>query len=115
MALRRSPIRKKRLKPRRGEPSKDEKGRLHEHIYQVSGGRCELKFQGQKLPGCNQRVLPPDGDPLWKWHLVHVRAKRRFGWPIEGPKRMQGGCYHCHIENMHQKGMKPDDATDAHR
>lgn len=43
-----------------------------------------------------------------RWHLVHMRAKRRFGWPTSGPDRMRGGCYHCHIEMMHTKGIKPD-------
>jgi hypothetical protein len=75
---------------------------MRERIYVLSGGKCELRF-----PGCSGRILPFTGSVFERWHLVHMHAKRRFGWPVEGPDRMRGGCYHCHIECMHQKGMKP--------
>lgn len=102
--IQRSPIRKKRPgPPRRGQPTKAEKTAMREMIYQLSGGRCELN-----LDGCNRSILPSEGSVFERWHLVHMRAKRRFGWPTSGPDRMRGGCYHCHIEMMHQKGIKPE-------
>lgn len=101
--IRRSSIRKKRLKPRRGELTKAEKEQARSTIYELSDGRCELNF-----PGCDRSVLPRDGSIFERWHLVHVHARRRFGWPTTGPERMRGGCYSCHILQMHNKGVKPD-------
>lgn len=93
-----APPRKKRQKPRRGEPTKEEKGVLRHFIYELSGGRCELN-----RPGCNTGLLPEDGELTERWHLVHRRAKRRFGWPIEGEFRMLGGCFSCH-QFVHRHG-----------
>lgn len=98
--LRRTPIKKKRSKPRRGEPTAEEKTIIREREYIRSGGRCELR-----LPGCKGGVLPFVGSVLERWHLVHKRARRRFGW---GPENLRGGCYHCHIEMVHTKGVRPD-------
>lgn len=109
MLTRRSPLkrykppRKKRPGTRRGQPTAAEKEAERRHIYQLSGGRCELR-----LEGCRGGVLPWDGPVTERWHLVHMRAKRRFGWPTEGPDRMRGGCYHCHIVMMHTKGVRPN-------
>jgi hypothetical protein len=100
--LRRSkPIRKKRPGTRRGQPTKAEKHELREFIYELSGGRCEIR-----LPGCKGTVLPKDGDVRYRWHLVHVRSKRVYGWPTEGAYRMRGGCFACHQE-LHTKGHGP--------
>lgn len=107
--IRRTPLRrykapnKKRPTLRRGQPSAEEIHEMRVLIYEKSGGRCELHL----LPTCKTGVLPFDGDLLERWHLVHVRHRRRFGWPTEGPFRMRGGCYECHIRGMHHKGLKP--------
>jgi len=93
---RKVPLRKKRPGIRRGELTDIEKGVRREFIYNLSGGRCELG-----LPGCKGIPLPYNGSVFERWHLVHMRAKRRFGWPTEGAHRM-------HIEMMHQKGMRPE-------
>ena len=108
--IRRSaPPRKKRPgPPRRGQPSPAEKIAARDFIYELSGGQCELTFNGVKADRCRRGILPPNGDVRERWHLVHDGAKRRFGWSTTGPRRMRGGCYHCHIELMHQKGWKPD-------
>lgn len=106
MLPRHTPLRKKRPgPPRRGQLTKKQKTSKREFIYELSGGMCELK-----LPGCKGGILPFEGDVRDRWHLVHMRAKRRFGWPTEGPHRMRGGCFECH-SLMHQKGTKPDDAA----
>jgi hypothetical protein len=99
---RRTPVRKKRPGVRRGQPSPAEKKVLREFIYELSAGRCELG-----LGCCDGQPLPWDGSIFERWHLVHVKAKRRFGWPVEGPDRMRGGCYQGHIVEMHEKGRKP--------
>lgn len=101
---RKKPLPRHRTKPRRGQPSSREKAKLRGYIYGLSEGRCELQLHSQ----CSgQRILPWNGPVTLRWHLVHIRAKRRFGWPIEGPHRMRGGCYPCHIIAMHQQGLKP--------
>jgi hypothetical protein len=103
---RKTAIKQKRETPRRGEPSPAEIAEYRRIIYAKSGGRCELNV----LTTCRQGVLPFD-DPsgnIWKhWHLVHVRARRRFGWPTEGPDRMRGGCPECHLRGLHSIGLKP--------
>jgi hypothetical protein len=103
MIPRRTPVRRKRPGLRKGELTKAEKSRRREFIYELSGGMCELK-----LPGCKQQWLPYEGDVRDRWHLVHMRHKRRFGWPIEGEHRMRGGCFTCH-SLMHNTGRKPND------
>ena len=98
---RKTPIRPRRPTLRRGELNPAEKSAAREFIYELSGGRCELRF-----PGCMGLIwLPYDGDVYHRWHLVHDGAKRRFGWPVSGPRRMRGGCYHCH-EMLHRLGPK---------
>lgn len=98
-----TPVKKRRTTLRRGELTPKQKLELREFIYELSGGMCELK-----LPGCQGSFLPFEGSVFERWHLVHMRAKRRFGWPIEGPHRMRGGCHNCHILQLHQKGTKPN-------
>jgi hypothetical protein len=104
--IRRTPIkrsgppRRKRPGTRCGEPSNEEKGVLRHFIYELSGGRCELN-----RPGCQTGVLPEDGPLGQRWELVHRRAKRRFGWPIDGEFRMLGGCHSCH-SYVHQHGWE---------
>ena len=87
-----APPRKKRPgSPRRGQPTEEQKGILRHLIYEMSGGRCELN-----RPGCHTGPLPEFGELGVRWELVHRRAKRRFGWPVDGPWRMVGGCHNCH-------------------
>lgn len=103
MALRRTPIRKKRPTLRRGELTPEEKQAARVKVHGICGGKCELRLHEK----CSRnRVLPLEGDLFERFHLVHDGAKRRFGWPTEGPRRMRGGCYWCHIEAVHTKGMK---------
>jgi hypothetical protein len=102
------PVRKKRPGIRRGELTAQEKEAKRAFIYELSGGMCELK-----LPNCKGGFLPWDGSIFERWHLVHMRAKRRFGWPTEGEHRMRGGCHNCHILQMHSKGLKPADLEES--
>lgn len=101
MIQRYTPIRKKRSKPRRGEPTAEEKEALRREVYERCGGRCELNLH----PNCAKGVLPWDGEVYERWHLVHLHAKRRFGWS-EKNNKLLGGCYNCHIISVHQKGEK---------
>jgi hypothetical protein len=96
--IRRTPIKNRRTKPRRGQPTKAEKGVLREKRYGMAGGRCELR----KHSKCTrERVLPKEGSVFDRAHLVHLQAKRVHGWDIEN---LRIGCYFCHMVYMHQNG-----------
>ena len=101
--VRKTAVRKKRPGTRRGEPTPAEKEQKHGFIYELSRGMCELRLH----PQCSgNRVLPRTGSVFERWHLVHVRAKRRFGWPTTGEWRMRGGCFWCHSVAVHSHGVK---------
>ena len=102
--IKRSPIVRKRSKPRRGEPTLEEKGAERDRVYERCGGTCELDL----MHGCWKGVIPKDGDTPWDhWHLVHLHAKRRFGWTEAQGNTLMGGCPLCHLEGMHRLGLKP--------
>lgn len=100
-----TPVRRKRPGTRRGEPTLEEKSAIRMNVYSDTGGLCMLRkedgtiFDKRHIPG----VLPPDGDVFERWHLVHIKAKRRFGW---GRENLTGGCYWCHAAS-HNAGGKP--------
>lgn len=100
-----TPVRKKRPTLRRGEPTKEEKEAIRLAVYERCGGKCELHLDKD----CSgDSVLPFAGSVFERWHLVHRRAKRRFGWredPATGQKHF-GGCYSCHIVAVHSQGKK---------
>jgi hypothetical protein len=100
-----TPVRHKRPTARRGEPTREEKAAIRKAVYERSGGRCELRDdKGAPLdPRHISGVLPPEGDVFYRWHLVHIHAKRRFGWGLEN---LTGGCYWCHAAS-HNCGNKP--------
>ena len=94
------PVRKKRPgPPRRGQPTNEEKEGLRFITYQKYGGLCQLHLH----PKCTPGVLPYKGSIFERAHLVHIRSKRRFGWGVEN---LTLGCFHCHIEAVHIKGVK---------
>lgn len=94
-----TPVRKRRAKPRRGQPTTQEKGAIRERVYAACGGLCQLRIDKKRCSG--DRVLPLDGDLFERWHLVHRHAKRRFGF--DQGDALRGGCYWCH-EWVHHKG-----------
>lgn len=97
---RKTPIRQKRSKPRRGEPTNEEKEVLRLETYSRAGGVCELKL----LEDCIQGVLPYEGETPWDHgHLVHIKARRVYGWDISN---LAWGCWRCHLIGMHEKGRK---------
>lgn len=101
MIQRYTSIRKKRRKPRRGEPTPAEKEALRREIFARAGGQCELKL----LPGCISGVLAWEGDSPWNHgHLVHIKSKRVHGWALSN---LKWGCHICHLEGMHRLGLKP--------
>jgi hypothetical protein len=96
--IKRTPIRKVRSKPRRGEPSKEEKQAIRNQVYVESGGKCEIR----KHQDCSKdRILPSEGDVFERWHLVHIKSKRVHGW---GRENLCGGCPACHIISLHVEG-----------
>ena len=105
MILRNKPIKRsappRKIRPgtRRGKPTKAEKGIIRLAVYERAGGRCELHVS----QACISGVLPYNGSVLERWHLVHLHAKRRFGW---GEDNLCGGCYWCHAAS-HNAGGKP--------
>jgi hypothetical protein len=94
----RSLIRKRRPKPRRGEPTPAEKAEVRRQAYERAQGRCELRLDDR----C-QGAVPWDGEVFVRAHLVHLRARRIHGWSLSN---VCIGCYHCHIELAHTKGVR---------
>ena len=66
------PIPKKRTKPRRGQPTTEEKAAVRLAVYERAGGRCELNLG----PKCIEGILAFEGDTPWDHgHFVHIKAK----------------------------------------
>lgn len=99
LPIRRTPIRKVRPGTRRGQPTSEQKGVIRFVAYERSGGRCDLDIHPEHVSG----VLPFTGSVFQRWHLVHLKAKRRFGW---GEDNLCGGCFWCHSVALHQYGGK---------
>lgn len=100
--IRRVPLKKRRDTPRRGQPTQDEKAALRQQVYDECGGMCQLRL----MPDCQVGPLPFDGGIRERAHLVHLRARRRFGW---GRENLTLGCARCHLDGMHTKGLKPSE------
>jgi hypothetical protein len=105
----RKAIPKRRAKPRRGQPTKAQKAAERERVYLRCGGQCELRDENGNPLRANHfaGILPRDGGVVERWHLVHLHAKRRFGWTEAQGNTLLGGCYPCHIDGMHLMGLKP--------
>ena len=115
MILKPHQVRRKRTKPRRGQPTKSEKAAERDRVYARCEGTCELRAEKGR-PLHERHIdgwLPKNSTSvLYQWHLVHVHAKRRFGWTEAQGNTLLGGCYWCHIVGMHQQGKKP---AEVHR
>jgi 5-methylcytosine-specific restriction endonuclease McrA len=96
-----APPRKKRLGVRRGQPTKDEKSALRLAVYERDQGRCQLRLHKD----CSRdRVLPYDGEVLFRAHLVHIRGRGAGGkWTMENCKI---GCAACHSGSVHTEGKR---------
>jgi hypothetical protein len=99
--IRRTPIRRMRTKPRRGDPEPAVKAIIRALVYRESGGRCEVPVE-DRAPDHMEGVLPEFGDVRERWHLVHIKAKRVHGW---GRTNLCGGCPPCH--RWLHNGKKP--------
>ncbi len=98
-----TPVKKRRAKPRRGEPTAQEKSAIRASVYARSGGLCELHLG----PKCVRGVLPFEGGVFERAHLVHVRSRGAGGtWEMDNLKL---GCPQCHLGYHHTKGMKIDE------
>lgn len=95
--MKRVALRRKRPGTRRGQPTKAEKAEIRQFAYQRARGRCELRI------ACSgTAILPYDGDVRERWHLVHLRNRRMWGW---GPENICGGCARCHSDEHHTRGI----------
>lgn len=93
--------RSKRKGTRRGQATPDEVTAIREQRYAMAGGHCELN----KGPNCIKGVLPEDGPTaLSHGHLVHLKAKRRYGTALEG---CRWGCWNCHLIELHNPKSVP--------
>lgn len=100
---RHTPIKKRRSKPRRGQPTAKEKAEARRQRYATAEGRCELHLHERCTPG----VLPYEGDVFVRAHLVHLKSRGAGGdWSQEN---LRIGCYFCHIIAMHTQGRKIDE------
>jgi hypothetical protein len=97
-----TPLRHRRSKPRRGEPTPEHKGSVRRRVYARSGGRCELRFKGICL---GDVILPFDGGLYERGHLAHLKSRGAGGEFTEANTRWS--CWRCHLIGMHQKGLKP--------
>jgi len=70
-----TPVRKRRLKLRRGEPTPEEKENARIICYSRAKGMCQMPFS-HTCPG----YVPLNGDEWHRGQLAHLKAKRRFGW-----------------------------------
>lgn len=105
--IKRTPIRKVRSKPRRGQPTKAEKKAIRDQVYEDSEGRCELNLS----PQCIKGIIPKDGDTPWDhWHLVHRKSKRVHGWERNN---LCGGCHFCHLIELHNPKSVPPKSVDT--
>lgn len=96
-----TPVRKKRLGVRKGQPSNAEKSDVRLAVYQRAGGRCELNLG----PKCIKGVLPFEGITPWDHgHFVHVKSKGAGGkFTVENGR---WGCWQCHLGYAHTEGKE---------
>jgi hypothetical protein len=88
--MKRTPVRKIRPTLRRGELTPMEKTALRLTVFERAQGVCELGFKG-----CFGLVG-------WDYgHLVHMRAKRRFGFLPSKDQQVVWGCANCHLIGLH--------------
>jgi hypothetical protein len=87
---RKTPLRKFRAQPRRGQPTKAEKGDAREFAHDRAGGKCE---------SCGIRL------PLDLGHLAHEHAKRRFGWQESDTNSHRWYCFECHHNEHNPKSV----------
>jgi len=100
-----TPIKKKRDKPRRGEPTNEEKQAARALCFSRAGGMCQLHVNNQCLGYAPLNA--EDGDEH-QGQLCHLKGKRRFGWPeseVTGQKHLWG-CWKCHAAS-HNCGGRP--------
>ena len=96
-----TPIKKKRSKPRRGEPTAEEKARVRLAVFERAEGKCELNLG----PKCIKGALPFTGITPWDHgHFVHVKSKGAGGAFTE--ENGKWGCFQCHLGYMHFEGRR---------
>ena len=98
--MKKTPIKRKRSTPRRGEPSREEKAQVRRMAFYRAMGLCELD---RHLGCCGGKRWPLEGDLRERGHLVHLRNRRMWGW---GAQNVCWGCPHGHLDLMHTKGLQ---------
>ncbi len=105
---RHTPVKKKRDKPRRGEPTNEEKQAARVICYSRANGLCQLHVNDQCL---GYAPLNAQDDDEHQGQLCHLKSKRRFGWfeSEQTGQRHLWGCVNCHrISHCYGKsGIKP--------
>ena len=97
---RKTPIKKRRSNPRRGEETQEEKQAARLEVYLRSGGKCELNLG----PKCIKGVLPFEGVTPWDHgHFVHIKSKGAGG--RFNAANGYWGCHECHLGYHHNKGI----------
>jgi hypothetical protein len=93
-------IKRKRDKPRRGEPTQEEIDAARLAVYERAEGLCELHLG----PKCIKGVLSFTGDTPWDHgHFVHIKSKGAGGRYT--PENGYWGCYECHLGYHHTSGI----------
>lgn len=101
--LRRTPIRRKRSKPRRGKDTDEVKAEVRHAVYERAQGRCELRL----VPECSKdRILPESGVTPWDHaHACHVKSAGAGGrWTMDN---ILLGCHACHLVGLHNPKPVP--------
>jgi hypothetical protein len=101
-----TPVRKRRLKLRRGEPTPEEKENARTICYARAKGMCQLRNGPHCLGYAPLNALDGHGH---QGQLCHLRGKRRFGWAEseETGQKHLWGCWRCH-QYEHQHGHGKD-------
>ena len=92
--MNRKPIPKRRAKPRRGEPTKEEKEAVRRAVYNRDGQACV---------DCGNHVYWESGY-FGSMHLMHIKSRGAGGdWSMEN---LLTGCPECHAKR-HNCGGHP--------
>ena len=96
--LKRTPVRKKRTKPRPGRLKGKDLEKLRRDCFERDGYRCQhmLKYEdGTDMARCGWIVTWETG------HMAHVRNRRMWGDNLEN---VTTKCATCHLIREHHEG-----------
>jgi len=93
--MRRTPIRKRRSKPRPGRLKGEAMGKLRHFVFVRDGGRCVV---------CGVALIefPPSIFHKLAYHMAHLVSRARGG--KDEPGNCVAKCSTCHLVKEHQYG-----------